>query len=416
MRKNSLLLLLAVTVFILNACTKDTVQHTYTIARPVLKDKAEVLANIKSNAPRGIESPGKFFMSGSYIFLNEIDKGIHIIDNSNPAAPVVKAFINIPGNLDIAVKGNTLYADLYADLVVIDITNPQAVRFEKNIPHVFPNRAYGIYLNTADTNKVIADWIMKDTTVSSPLNTWYNKADVLVYTTAMGAGGSGPSAASVPGLAGSMARFSVVNNYLYCVNLSQLRTFDISSPLAPQQTSSINMGWSIETIYPFQNNLFIGSTNGMFIYNITNPAVPVRESQFAHARSCDPVVTDGSLAFVTLRDGTTCGNFTNQLDVLDVSNITAPRLLHSYPMTHPMGLGKQGNLLFICDGTAGLKMYNADAAGTVTLIKQVPNIEPYDLIAWNNRLVVVARDGLYQYDYSNPSALHMVSKLNVNRK
>jgi len=103
---------------------KDKIQKTYPILSPIYKSKAEVYANIRSNPAQTIANPGKIFLYGNYIFLNDIDKGVHIIDNSNPSNPVQKAFINIPGNLDIAVKGNILYADLYTDLIVIDITNP----------------------------------------------------------------------------------------------------------------------------------------------------------------------------------------------------------------------------------------------------------------------------------------------------
>src|SRR5258706_3123876 len=86
--------------FLFHSCMKDELTRTYTIMRPVYKNKSEVYANIKSNPPRAIENPGKIFLYGNYIFLNEIDKGVHIIDNSNPSNPVVKAFIDIPGNLD----------------------------------------------------------------------------------------------------------------------------------------------------------------------------------------------------------------------------------------------------------------------------------------------------------------------------
>ena len=74
--------------------------------------RAGVKANIKSNTAKEVQNPGKLYIFGNYIFLNEIDKGIHIIDNSNPASPKNVAFIDIPGNLDMAVKGNILYADL----------------------------------------------------------------------------------------------------------------------------------------------------------------------------------------------------------------------------------------------------------------------------------------------------------------
>ena len=72
--------------------------------RPVYQTIAQVRANIKSNTPRALERPGKFFVIGDYIFLNETDKGIHVINNSNPWAPKNVIFIDIPGNIDLSVK------------------------------------------------------------------------------------------------------------------------------------------------------------------------------------------------------------------------------------------------------------------------------------------------------------------------
>jgi hypothetical protein len=420
MRKIFSLSLLAITVFTLPSCLKDKITHTYSILRPIYKEKAEVYANIKSDAAREIEQPGKIFLYGNYIFLNEVDKGVHIIDNSNPSSPQVKGFIEIPGNLDIAVKGNTLYADLYSDLVVVDITNPMAARFEKFIAHVFPDRIYSNgFVN--DSTKVIVGWIKKDTTVPYEIyrTGGWGLRDAVLFSYAGGAAQAGPqgplAAAPAFGVAGSMARFSIVNNFMYCVNNSQLRSFDIANSLNPQQVNITNMGWGIETIYPFQNKLFIGSSTGMFIYDISNPSAPVRQGQFTHARACDPVITDGSHAYVTLHDGTECGNTLNQLDVVNVANLSSPTLVRSYALTHPHGLSKAGNLLFICDGKDGLKMYDASSPGSIVLRKQIKGIETYDAIAWNNNLIVVAKDGLYQYEYSEPANLVQRSHLTLNR-
>ncbi|MGH2566452.1 MAG: hypothetical protein ACRDE8_05725, partial [Ginsengibacter sp.] len=116
---------LAATIFFAG-CVKDNCKHTfsYTLYLPVYKTTAEVRANIKSNPAETIQQPGKIVLLGNYIFLNEVDKGIHVIDNSNPSSPRNIAFIDIPGNEDLAVKGNTLYADLYTDLVTLDISDP----------------------------------------------------------------------------------------------------------------------------------------------------------------------------------------------------------------------------------------------------------------------------------------------------
>src|SRR4051794_7828754 len=79
-------------------CRKSPCTSTYTIYIPIYKTLAEVRANIKSNPATAVKTPGKIFVLGDYIFLNEMNKGIHIIDNSDPASPVNKYFIDIPGN------------------------------------------------------------------------------------------------------------------------------------------------------------------------------------------------------------------------------------------------------------------------------------------------------------------------------
>ena len=109
---------------LLSSCLKDKFTRTYTVYKPILQSKQEVRNSISSSAARQVEAPGKIFVYGNTIFLNEIDKGVHIIDNTNPAAPRQQAFIPIPGNLDITVKGNTLYCDFYDELLAIDISNP----------------------------------------------------------------------------------------------------------------------------------------------------------------------------------------------------------------------------------------------------------------------------------------------------
>ena len=414
--KKTLILATACSVLLLfQGCLKDNLTHTYSILVPVYKSKNEVYANIKSNPSQEIKSPGKIFIYGNYIFLNEIDKGVHVIDNSNPANPVEKTFIDIPGNLDIAVKGSTLYADLYTDLVAVDISNPLQAKFMKYVANVFPERNYTNGF-VADNTRIIVGWAKKDTTIrlTQPTRN-YVAYDYLLLSPQANSTGSAAAAPSIPGISGSMARFSVVNDYLYSVNHSMLGTFNIGERNNPQKMSDNNIGWNIETIYPFKDKLFVGSTSGMFIYDITNPALPSRVGQFSHARSCDPVIADNNNAYVTLHDGTPCQGFNNQLDVLNITNLSSPSLLKTYPMTHPHGLTKDNNLLFICDGRDGLKMYDATDPSAIVLKKHITGIETYDAIAWNNNLIVVAKDGLYQYDYSNPNDLIERSKLTINR-
>lgn len=429
MRKNlsaALFLFFIVSVPFLQSCVKDKCTRHYSYWVPYFKTKDEVRANIKSNAPRDIERPGKIYIRGNYIFLNEIDRGIHIIDNSNPRSPQRVAFIDIPGNLDMAVKGNMLYADLYTDLVTIDITNPRNVQVKKINENILPERAWasGVY---SDSGKVVVDWYKRDTTVEVDCGgapglfggSW-EKSDVVFLMSASGgvtpASSAGSASSSPFGIGGSMARFTIVSNYLYAVSEAALKVLSIQNEANPVFSNNVNIGWGIETIYPFNNKLFIGSNSGMFIYDISVPTNPVQQGRFNHARTCDPVIADNNYAYVTLRSGTTCQGFNNQLDVIDISNLSNPSLLKTYQLTNPHGLAKDGNQLIICDGKGGLKFFDASSpVSNIVLKKTITGPETYDVIAFGGWALMVANDGLYQYSYDPAFNVTELSRMAVKK-
>lgn len=417
----SLFLLLFSSLF-LQGCIKDSIEKTftYTLYRPVYKTTAEVRANIKSNKERVVQQPGKLYIRGQYIFLNEINKGVHVIDNANPAAPKNVAFIDIPGSVDMAVKGNILYADLYTDLVAIDITNPLQAKMTKVVEDVFPHRKYNNYF-IVDSSKVITEWVIKDTTITEKysIGGWGMMERNTLVSDRVGFAGAAANpvanvSAGAAGIGGSMARFTVVANQLYTVGMQELKVFNIAKPEQPAFVTERYIGMNIETIFPFKDRLFIGSSNGMYIYSIANPNAPEQLGQFSHVRSCDPVIADDNYAYVTLRSGTACQGFTNQLEVLDITKLMQPSLVKTYAMTNPHGLSKDGNLLFICDGRDGLKVYNAAQPGGLQLLQTIGNMETFDVIAYNGVAIVVAKDGLYQYDYTNPSNLKLLSRLSIS--
>ena len=120
-----LILIMAAVMILPVSCLKDQTTETYTFYRPVYMTRAEVRATAQSTLPMPVSAPGKIFLLNNFVFLNEIDKGIHIIDISDPAKPVNVSFLRIPGCMDMAVRGNYLYADCYTDLVTIDINDPR---------------------------------------------------------------------------------------------------------------------------------------------------------------------------------------------------------------------------------------------------------------------------------------------------
>lgn len=151
----------------------------------------------------------------------------------------------------------------------------------------------------------------------------------------------------------------------------------------------------------------------MYIYDNVNPESPQFISKYQHVNSCDPVVVQGNYAYVTLRSGNQCQGFSDQLEVIDISNLEQPSLVKEYPMYNPHGLGIDGNALFICDGQAGLKIYNAENVNRISdnLIKQYRNINPIDVIPLGNVLMMISEQGLHQYDYSNLEDIKLISSI-----
>ncbi|MDP4277135.1 MAG: hypothetical protein Q8914_05810 [Bacteroidota bacterium] len=206
------------------------------------------------------------------------------------------------------------------------------------------------------------------------------------------------SDASDNGKGGSMARFTVKGDYLYIVDCEHLMTFDISDSSKLVLKSSVDAGWNIETIFPSDSMLFLGSTDGLHIFNLKHPSKPAYVSCYTHVTSCDPVVVDGHYAYVTLRsDNYSCWRSVNQLQVIDISQITKPEQVGSYEMVSPKGLAVSGNLLFVCDG---LDLVVMDASDPLQL-KEKKRIQmdgtPYDVIANNGVLTISYSDGISQY-------------------
>jgi len=227
-------------------------------------------------------------------------------------------------------------------------------------------------------------------------------------------GGSGSEGARTVGVAGSTARFAIINNYLYTISGQKLQLFDLQDPSKPNPWAIVNVNFGIETLFSRQSHLFIGARDGMYIYDNNNPENPSFLSFYAHRISCDPVVVQGDYAYVTLKGSGRCGAAGNQLDVINIADITNPRLEKTYPMQEPTGLGIDGNKLFICDGVAGLKVFNASDPLKLSVLDIIPDLNCNDVIPNNNVLVVSDSLGLLQYDYTSDQ-IQLLSEITITQ-
>jgi len=391
---------------------------------PVYMDYETFRSSVGNESIRSVENPGKIYLYKDYFFMNEIRKGVHVYDISDPANPTKVSFIKILGNVDIAIKDDVLIADSFMDLVTIDISDPLNAKEISRTNEAFqPNWQNGILTNTAEKT-VVVDWVGQEITEETECNAeWFggtffntggflNDFDQTAESAPTGATGAAPGGS---GQGGSFARFTIVGNHLYTIDNRNLYAYNITFPSNPvSEGEGVHIGWNIETIYPYKDHLFIGSQSGMFVYDISNPSTPTYTSDIQHFRACDPVVVEGDYAYVTLRNGSECQGFNNQLDVINISNVSDPILEKSYDMTNPHGLGIDDGVLFICDGSDGLKIYDAEDPLDLKMVRQYNDIIAIDVIPADKILFMVSTEGFKIYDYSSVSKIRLLSSIGTN--
>jgi hypothetical protein len=394
---------------------------------PSYSTTAEIKAAVALVEPIQLSDIGRIYFKDGILFINEAGKGIHIIDNKNPSSPVPLHFLKIPGNYDLAIRGNTLYADSYVDLVAFDISDLSKIKEVNRIERLFNNYST-MGMMVASDKGILTEWkkveqvSVNETECSAIYQTWggiYFQGGIAIRSDMVGTFSSKsaltPVSGSQTGIGGSMARFTINGDFLYGLDGSNLDVVDVSQQSQPVARNEMPLSWDVETLFPYKDKLFVGSRSGMYILDLKVPAQPSQISHYAHVRSCDPIVVEGDYAYVTLRSGSTCEGFTNQLEVIDISNLKAPSVVKIYPMTNPHGLGIDQGTLFICDGDDGLKAY--DASNVIAIsgnqLAHYKNINAFDVIPFQNIAMVIGKEGLYQYDYSDIKNIKLISQLPI---
>ncbi|MFT5168030.1 MAG: hypothetical protein ACI8P3_003269 [Saprospiraceae bacterium] len=406
-----LLLILSAPLFF-NSCVKDKCEReiTYVKTTTVFKTYDEIRSGISMEAPRDLVKPGKIYYYNNHLFINEQREGVHVFDNSFPENPVNLGFLKIPGNIDISIREGVLYADNYTDLLAIslsDISNPAIL---KRVEDVFPP----LYIATEG---IAVYYEYEEVTEVVDCNTEERR-----FSDDLFSGGFESTAADQSGNSGqggSLARFTIYDDYLYTIDNSDLHVFDINQIENPSEVNRVSVGWEIETIFSYTDKLFIGSTTGMIVMDAADPANPTYLSQYSHFYGCDPVFVKAPYAYVTLRSGNNfCADNGNQLDLVNISDLNAIYLEKSFAMDNPHGLSIKDNTLFICEGDAGLKTFDIETPLDLNKnqLAHIKNIHAFDVISLpgsDDLLLLIGEDGFYQYNAQDPTNLRLLSHIPV---
>ena len=215
------------------------------------------------------------------------------------------------------------------------------------------------------------------------------------------------------GLGGSLARFTISGDYLYIATPDRLYSFNLIKGDQPQLSSEISTTNFSETIFSMDGHLFLGTRNGVMIYSLADPSRPSFTSIFQHITSCDPVVAKGNTAFATLRVESECNRGRNSLDAIDITDINNPSSISTISMTNPNGLGISGNYLFVCDDDELIRFELQNGSTPVNKATAFNLQDCYDLIPVEDRLIVVSKEGVHQFQVNSAGELSLLSTIAV---
>jgi hypothetical protein len=417
-------LLMLVLVASLSGCADKTVQR-FTANVPQYQSWESFRSqDITLESARTLSHPGKIYLYQQYLLVNEGMQGIHVFDNSNPSSPVNLGFIPIVANIDMAVKNNILYVDSYTDLLAIDISDIYHPNVVQRVNDVFSFTAHGLlpgYDNAYpmvypdNSQGVVIGWAVEETLQENQNYGWYNmgwgrEGDIMTLDAGgFTAGSQGVANVGGAGIAGSLATFALYGDHLYVLESWAITVFNIQGDI--RQVRQVNSNLNGETLFPADGHLYVGGTTGMAIFSLADPGNPIFITVYSHINACDPVVVQGDYAYVTLRTGNTCQGTFNLLEVVDISNKANPTLVASYDMVNPHGLAVDGNTLFLCDGSDGLKVFDKTDHLAIPqhLLGHFTDIEARDVIPHDEVLIMMAPEGIFQYSYSDPTQVTQLS-------
>lgn len=198
------------------------------------------------------------------------------------------------------------------------------------------------------------------------------------------------------GTGGSLARFTISGNTLYTVDSEKLHIIDISNDNSIMEVKNLRLSVEAETIFPKDTLLFLGTRNGMLIFDINEKTSPKLLKLYEHIYACDPVVADDKYAYITLNSiESSCRFGSNELQIINIEDPKNPRFISSFSMQSPKGLAIKNDTLYICDN--GLKIFDVSNKMDIKQLYHFQSATASDIILNDDIAIMISNNALKQY-------------------
>ena len=392
---------------LLGSCRKNigTIQQTYIKAIAQYEDINLLRKSAIITPPRNITNTGKIFYGETFLLIGEKNKGIHLINNANPKFPGPVSFLDLPYTNEFYVHNNILYAVSHYDIIKIDITNISNPVILGRL-----NNAFGPFVKDANGNILVGFTFQKVTEqfelgseeeqalrINNTL--YYDYQDKVIPFSQVPSSFIGSSVKNK----GTLNRIAFSNNNLFIIGNDDIHSFIDNGTQFSKGTRKV-IGEELETIYVHKNHLFVGTTSEMII--LTNSVSPTVVSRYEHQVTCDPVLPNDDVAYLTLRSTSEngCNGSINVLEVVDISNLNNPIGVASVDMESPYGMAILGNYLFIAQGNNGLKVMDITLPKSPVLFANYPSIRGFDVLrhpSVANGILITGNNGFKQYSFDS---------------
>jgi len=216
-------------------------------------------------------------------------------------------------------------------------------------------------------------------------------------------------------------RFSIVNKYIYEVNKNYLMVYEIVNADTTKLIYCLTLtryesGKTVKNIFSYKNYLLFSTNSGVLIYNLKNPEVPEYVSEINYMTSRYLVVTNDVVAYLILNSDLEFNREINQLDIIDIRNISQPKIVKTIHIPSLTGLSLNGDFLFVFDFNK-LIIFDIENPYNPEFIQKIDIDRPNDIITKNsnNNLIITSLDGIYQFDYSDSDNLKLDLKIKIHR-